>query len=122
MDYSIVPDYEINKLVAYQLGYTEQGEGWIDNYDGIYWYILKPEEGYRYSLPNYCKSWAEAGPIIQKESICLEKQTDRCCDDCMEVFERDTWEASHCTENIWCEDKNPLRAAMIVFLKLKGVV
>lgn len=122
MDYTKLSDHEINKLVAHQLGYTEQGEGWIDNADGIYWYILDPKEGYRYSLPNYCKSWAEAGPIIEKESICLQKETDICCSDCCEVFERDNWEASHAIENIWFDDPNPVRAAMIVFLKLKGVV
>jgi len=111
MDYSKLSDYEINKLVAYQLGYTEQGEGWIDNADGIYWYILKPEEGYRYSLPNYCKSWAEGGPIISANKISVEFYD---CGLCL-AFSLNNMEYNQ-------EDNNPLRAAMIVFLKLKGVV
>lgn len=107
MDYNKLSDREINKLVAYQLGYTQQGEGWIDNADGIYWYILKPEEGYRYSLPNYCNNWGEAGPIIETYQIGLSKSGA-------------VWRSSHLLNGYFYDDK-PLRAAMIVFLMLKGV-
>lgn len=115
MNYAKMSDFEINRKVlaitsgAKPLGYAHDADKRSAG-------IVKSNE---YRWYDYCNSWADAGPIIQKESICLEKDTDRCCDDCMEVFERDTWQASHCTENIWYNDKNPLRAAMIVFLMMQ---
>ena len=52
----------------------------------------------------WCSDWADAGPIIQEHRIPLN------------LF-RDEWTAGE-RRNV--KDKNPLRAAMIVFLMMKG--
>ncbi|WP_241610269.1 phage protein NinX family protein [Rosenbergiella epipactidis] len=54
-----------------------------------------------------CNSWADAGPIIQESKIGIREYDG-------------WWEArSYIPEYAYCQ-KNPLRAAMIVFLMMKG--
>lgn len=54
-----------------------------------------------------CNSWADAGPIIEKENISL-------------IFGFGHWDAmSPDGESLQAEEVNPLRAAMIVFLMMQ---
>lgn len=72
---------------------------------------------------NPCNNWAHAGPIIQKNEISLIRDTST----------NDVWEAiqkgwhttggfvSRSGEGFHSINANPLRAAMICFLKMKGL-
>jgi len=54
-----------------------------------------------------CNSWADAGPIIQKSSISIIKYDDS------------QWRARCRADMSGIIDANPMRAAMIVFLKMQ---
>ncbi|KMV68210.1 hypothetical protein AI29_10015, partial [bacteria symbiont BFo2 of Frankliniella occidentalis] len=56
-----------------------------------------------------CNSWADAGPIIQENRISLFASDDE-----------GKWMAQFINYKTVHMDKNPLRAAMIVFLMMKG--
>lgn len=58
-------------------------------------------------IVRYCKSWADAGPIIEKENISLTCHQSR--DEWAAIFNR------HCMS----ANQNPLRAAMECFLMKK---
>jgi hypothetical protein len=57
--------------------------------------------------PGYCGSWADAGTIIEENKISIE-------------WEGDTWSASTAYYKNHVFDKNPLRAAMQTFIKMKA--
>lgn len=57
-----------------------------------------------------CNSWADAGPIIEQNNISLL---------CSTMCNQKAWEAMTPNgDEHWWEEKNPLRAAMIVFLMM----
>lgn len=58
---------------------------------------------------NYCESWEDMGPIIEREQIQIGF-----CD------RIDRWEATHRTFKR-CIAKTPLRAAALCYLKLKDL-
>lgn len=105
-DYSELIDREINQLVAKTLGYTEFGFGYVDGYDGEYPYMSKPGSEYREHLPAYCSDISRSWGFILHNDLGLRKQKD----------------------GRWCVtrpggfypqyDRNPLRAAMIVYLEM----
>lgn len=119
--YSKMSDNEINKQVAYVLGYKSQGVGWIDNADGIYDYIAKSDHhtAYRHALPNYCNSWADAGKIIDKCGISVAFDEDEQEWVAFGKFDFDKcgWDMIVEPESYY-QHKNPLRAAMITFLMM----
>lgn len=67
---------------------------------------------------DYCCVWGFAGPLIHENGICLA-DPETCGLD-------GEWRASkfysaNCGNIIGCDNKNPLRAAMIVYLEMNGV-
>ncbi|MDU5828148.1 phage protein NinX family protein [Mixta calida] len=93
MDYSKMSDHEIN----YAVGLMNQ-----------------VRNGYYITPRDYCNSWADAGPIIAANKISID-------------FDADGYEPP---QNAWCKtsspcgqvyyggEREPLRAAMIVYLMM----
>ena len=112
MDYSKLSDFEINKLVAERLGYTDVSKESV-NCVGV--------RVNKSSTFAYCNNPADAWPIIleNKISVIYNKYDElytACSNYChswgcefgdMVEFDNDTG------------NENPLRAAMIVFLMMK---
>ena len=66
---------------------------------------------YETVIPDYCNSWADAGPIIQNNSIGVMP---------FKNYESEAWQLrAGLLSNTTVKDKNPLRAAMIVFLMMQ---
>jgi hypothetical protein len=114
--------FEINKAVAEKLGFTVEKHSMMDV--GKVFVIVDIDQlsgrgnvSYR-KIPDYCKSWADAGPVIEKYQISLIK--DISCGD---------WEAAEALEFIhgsidsgnYKKNKSPLVAAMLVFLDMEVV-
>lgn len=109
MNYRGMTDFEINKAVAVALGGVE-----TTDYKGLAIYDMGESQPLVVSqcmhskgdfLP--CNSWADAGPIIEKENISLTCHQSR--DEWAAIFNR------HCM----AANNNPLRAAMECFLMKK---
>lgn len=64
---------------------------------------------YETVIPDYCNSWADAGPIIEKNELGIVKVPNGWC----ATHDAD----EHC--GVYTVDKSPLRAAMIVFLMMQ---
>ena len=97
MNYQEMSDSEINELVARFI--------W-PKYAAIDDYVVHVVNGV-WTKFDPCNSWADAGPIIQESKIGIREYDG-------------WWEArSYIPEYAYCQ-KNPLRAAMIVFLMMKG--
>ncbi|WP_241597723.1 phage protein NinX family protein [Rosenbergiella epipactidis] len=105
MNYQEMSDFEINCRVHFR-NYDklrfEKGKFYYSDRSGREMVIGKYL--YKFDRPDYCNSWADAGPIIQENKIPLNPF-------------RGEWVAGE-RRNV--KDKNPLRAAMIVFLMMKG--
>lgn len=86
MDYSKMSDHEIN----YAVGLMNQ-----------------VRNGYYITPRDYCNSWADAGPIIEKHRIAIEP-----------AKQSEVWAAQHDEFTFFYAHKNPLRAAMIVYLMM----
>lgn len=97
MNYSEMTDFEINKAVAGRL-LAE----WYHNSICL----VRCDDDNR-SIFNPCNSWADAGPIIQEESISLIK------------YDTNQWRARSRKCLAGFIDINPLRAAMIVLLMMR---
>lgn len=97
MNYQEMSDHEISCEVGRKISFAD--------------YILAKNK-----QVNYCNSWADAGPIIQENGIAILP------------FRDGIWTASSDVDFLdgveWnisgIDDKNPLRAAMVVFLMMKG--
>lgn len=103
MNYSEMSDFEINKAVASALL-----SDWFEN--GL---CVARIDGSTRSIFNPCNSWADAGPIIEEGLISLQ-------------FYQGSWMASVSPSQetgfraaCFIEKRNPLRAAMIVFLMMQ---
>lgn len=102
-DYSKMSDKEINLAVHEAIiGYKLHPYG-----RKTYWYEGK-EQQETTELPDYCNSWADAGLIIVINRIRLDPPLRDFL-----PWKADRGVAFECTHD------NPLRAAMVVFLKLK---
>lgn len=109
--YADMSDNDINAAVASSLGVEfEQHES------GIY-VSIKRDIGNVVSITgivDYCNNWADAGPVILENKIGIETTSSSC-----------EWMARTCSTNMsnmmfrCSKHKNPLRAAMIVFLMMK---
>lgn len=89
MDYSKMSDFEINKAVAI---------------------INQARNGYYITPRDYCNSWADAGPIIEKFGIGLMP---------FKKSPAKAWPLSvGLLSNASVEHEKPLRAAMIVYLMM----
>ncbi len=93
MNYADMSDYEINlKVLGKQFGQLGDDKDMVR-----IWQQGKFQP---------CKSWADAGPIIQKNSIGLSPSSE-------------LWHAYAPGEDVIHSHSNPLRAAMIVFLMMQ---
>jgi len=111
MDYSKMGDFEINKAVA---EIAISGDWFIEPTDeSPSWFVNLGVEGKNtVKLPDYCNNAADAWPIIvnNKISVYAGRDDDR----------RGKWGAEGFkTDSPYHFDDNPLRAAMIVFLKMQ---
>lgn len=105
MDYSIAHDDAINIAVG-------EEQGWNAYYihdDGSV--TFRDDNGRLRGRKNYCNNPADAWPIIQRRRIGIAPGTTS-----------DRWAAYHGDWDIFFADKNPLRAAMVVFLMMREKV
>lgn len=104
-NYSEMSDFEINcevlafiePDVAHMQISSDQKSFYHCGYDGNGFYET--------TIPEYCNSWADAGPILQEYQISL-------------IATGDKWKACAVCD-YYFKDNNPLRSAMIVFLMMK---
>lgn len=113
MNYQEMTDFEINKAVAVSLKESGVISKILTPVSGIPEYsavqCIHTKYGWMWFDP--CESWADAGPIIQENGISITPYGSDA------VF----WEAEdkYGSGKSDC-DNNPLRAAMVVFLMMKG--
>lgn len=110
MNYSEMSDFEINGMIAESTqkfgDYTQaRGLTFIHEYGEPVGEFGALCLGWKEFDP--CNSWADAGPIIEKENISLTCHQSR--DEWAAIFNR------HCM----AANNNPLRAAMECFLMIK---
>ena len=129
--YESMSDFEINKAVALALGHNPEPD---EEYrtmsmiglstkpnESVMWY-----EGKTYHSADYCNNPSDAWPIIIENSISIE----RCYHHDINNKNKHTWEDEwKCVgklnpkkKSFWDAvyyDKNPLRAAMLVYLDIK---
>ena len=115
MNYEKSSDFEINKAVAEALGFDTDSKYWQEGFDGKGTLLQLSESGKTHEL-NYCNNPNDAWPIIVENKISVNHSS-------IYGYSFDGWEASayNDTDGLISAngDKNPLRAAMIVFLKMK---
>lgn len=114
-NYIEMSDFEINRAVALGLGCKVRSSAFGTDY-----YFTDDDKAYNPCAPhapvedfNPCKSWDDAGPIIEKYSISLSKVKNKLTGG---------WVAEIHGESMsfaMFRDNNPLRAAMIVFLMMQ---
>jgi len=98
MNYQEMSDFEINAEVGALTGEAKNSEPMLN--------LVIRGNGRKFDP---CNSWADAGPIIQENRISLFASDDE-----------GKWMAQFINYKTVHMDKNPLRAAMIVFLMMKG--
>ena len=108
-DYASMSDFEINKAVAVATGYhpdecdiAKIGSSLV----GVEW---DDDTGYATKAFDFCNNPADAWPIITGSMISIRPVGN----------DGQLWEASGMAGMKADYDKNPLRAAMIVFLMMK---
>jgi len=104
-DYSKMSDFEINKEVAIVLGYKCRKDPSCFDDSEVVSFDRKDKI---YRTFNFCGNVSEAWPIIVENHISISA-----------YFNNDGWCADHDSEIFEDDEQNPLRAAMIVFLKMK---
>lgn len=109
MDYTNATDQELNIKLAVLLGVhwmmkpnTDQNptDTWVYGDTGGYHEMVE--------LPDYCNSWADMGPVIYDSGISITQVEEKCAEWIVFLF----WSDLEIT------DKNPLRAAAIVYLMM----
>lgn len=108
MNYDELSNFEINKLVAESLGLDAIGQSERENNSSIWLYDLQ-------AYVDYCNNPNDAWPIIASSKIDLEWNKKDCCAARYYTILEDL----HNKKDIHYHNKNPLRAAMIVFLMMK---
>lgn len=103
-DYGAMSGFEINCAVANVVGSFQFDENNGHPFKTIS--DLVNED--RVHCFNPCNSWADAGPIIESNLITITPLTSG-----------KSWQAFCWAGEIEFRDKNPLRAAMIVFLMMQ---
>jgi len=121
-NYAEMSDFDVNCAVAVASGLDVQYQSMRN--DGRVLVVVKLERGveHYYRIPNYCNNWADAGPVIYNNEISVIKCTNYADDWCAEKItdiSDDDFNMFHCQSSFSFNDKNPLRAAMIVFLMMK---
>lgn len=118
-NYSEMSDFEINYSVAEKVLTFDELVA-VPMFGGAVRWSEGDRDGWNHFNP--CNSWADAGPIIEKNLIDLEaiyKFTDESEEHIAPIG---VWAARAVVEGDSfprCEDVSPLRAAMIVFLMMQ---
>ena len=111
-DYSAMSDFEINVIVAAKLGVNAKCE------DGCL-LTSKKHAGDNVisvtTVTDYCNNPSDAWPIIVKNDIMLNPN---CADSLWKAEQGFRFNPSGFYDVATCYNKNPLRAAMIVFLMM----
>lgn len=114
-DYSQLSDVEINMMVCKVLGLELSSYARIMKCDDAT--VLLDDNK---TLVDYCNNWSDAGPIIVKNSIALfEAWSVKDCNLWTATTDLDMSWLGYGDDGIDYRDKNPLRAAMIVFLEMQ---
>lgn len=118
-DYSKMSDFDINQAVALLLGLDVKH--YQDRSGDMVWFTVKNEDGNEYfdyiDYKDFCNNPADAWPIISDNriSIMFDQTTEKGSDDqwCLA--------SSPCDQHVvdYISPSKPLRAAMIVFLKMQ---
>ena len=103
MNYSEMTDFEINRKILEKTSGVKP-LGYAHNADNRSAGIVKSNHYHWY---DFCNSWADAGPIIEKENISLTCHQSR--DEWAAIFNR----------HVMSAHSNPLRAAMECYLMKK---
>lgn len=107
MNYAEMSDFEINRKVL-AIASGAKPLGYAHNADKRSAGVVKSNQYHWY---DYCNSWADAGPIIEREKINIEYRND--CNGFW-LAGLGSGKGSHAFLQ-----KKPLRAAMIVFLMMQ---
>lgn len=113
-NYAEMSDFEINSAVASALGVDfEAHETGV--YASVKW--LGDNVVSVAGIVDYCNNWADAGPVMLENRISLLLADDSIA----YAYSKNTYDEFGCLEGyeFEAEHKNPLRAAMIVFLMMK---
>jgi hypothetical protein len=117
IDYGSKSDHDINIAVTYL---ANNLEGWSlsESNTSFYHCGIDGSEWVDFDVIDYCNRWTDMGPIIFNNGICvtpdLSKPDEWIADKSVEFHGRVTTIAN-------TRSTKPLRAAAIVFLKMKGV-
>ena len=113
MDYDGMSDFEISRLVAESVGlYWHMNPSHRLNYSGSWCYGEEPKDKsiIAVSLPDYCNEPESAWPIIIESKINIDFRESISAGPMCRVSGK---------SELYHVDKNPLRAAMIAYLKMK---
>lgn len=110
MNYQEMSDEQINHMVAIARGTK------IKECNGLALHQVSGDD----FCANFCNSWADAGPIIQENRISIEADGEVPCS--LGSHDGHQWwcASSNCITFQCNYQRNPLRAAMVVFLMMKG--
>ena len=108
-DYSEMSDFEISGYVSMY----EHGFSWIEFDDEMASHVKCGNEGSPgfaiVEVKDYCNNPSDAWPIIVDNKIWIQP----------DMIGDGFWHCMDCNDDIHAKDKNPLRAAMIVYLMMK---
>ena len=116
VDYSKLSDFEINKLVARAIDGISVNDSTTaidcylsaNNSNCVKWYKVDFCDPSEFELFNPCNNPSDAWPIILENKISIFPTS----------IDDGRWQAEHALTGAF-KDKNPLRAAMIVFLMMQ---
>ena len=106
-DYSKMSDFGVTKIVAQLVLWkkkdceeihADEKRGVVSWADGANWHVFDP-----------CNNPSDAWPIILENNIWIQP----------DMIGDGFWHCMDCNDDIHAKDKNPLRAAMIVYLMMK---
>ena len=125
IDWENMSNFEINKAVAEKLGKVVleiddtsslgMTSKYHEQHPDTVWVVDLDEQGQMASIHyqfNPCSDWEDAGPIIQENKISIIA-------DSTHKDWQASWDFYDRVGGATCDD-NPLKAAMITFLKMKG--
>lgn len=116
-------DFEINKAVAIALGYEVLGDDeynkvFKENYPDSIWHVKTGHNHEEHQ--DWCNNPSDMWPIILEHKISIEHESLN-----SESFSGgwcamgDYMDSDFSLVDVWSENENPLRAAAIVYLKMK---
>lgn len=114
-DYESMSDFEVNSEVA---AYDAGGRRFLQDFDSKSDVACYTSSGIHIATKNYCNNPSDAWPVILDNQISITDPVVLGVDkDCGEWM-ASKWYPS-LAGTLECQHKNPLRAAMIVFLMMQ---